>query len=300
MDLIVIAPKNILNESMWKDIYNNYKNITFLNANELMSFNFNLSSEEKVILADPDWVDWNFPNEILRKTNKLKAVCLTTTTASYIDEEFLKNQKIQLLTVPKYSTDSVAEYLVFFMMCLAKKLPLQLKNNLKQDFVNDLLQIELTGKTVGVVGFGNIGKRVCEITKGMGMNPIYYNRSPKQSEFKSVSLEELFKVSDVIIVTLANNSETRKLITDEMLLSMKNTAIFISGTGTALHSDKVIREMLEANKLFGFGAEIAGKSHNDYPGNVMLTGEYAWFTYEAFKRREEIVYQNLLTIKTQK
>ena len=263
----------------------------------VIDFDYNKSKSEKTLLIDPDYIDWNFPNEVLREIENLQCVCLTTTTASYVDERYLQSNNIKLLTVPKYSTDSVAEYLVFLMMCLAKKLPLQLKNHNKQDFTDDFLQIELKGKTVGVVGLGNIGQRVCEIVSAFGMVPIYYNRTEKQSKFKSVSLEELFKVSDVVFITLANNLQTKYIVTDKMLKSMKKTAILISGTGVELHNDDVARKMLKEGKIFGFGAELPNKGCEEYVGNAMITSEYAWFTKEATERRKRIVVENLKLIK---
>lgn len=297
MELIAIAPKTLLNKYDWAKIRNNFDNISFVANKELETFDYNKTKAEKSLLIDPDFIDWNFPNRILKEIKNLKYVCLTTTTASYVDEKFLKDNKIKLLTIPKYSTNSVAEYLIFLMMCIAKKLPLQLKNDNKQDFCDKYLQIELTGKTVGVVGLGNIGNRICEITKGLGMIPTYWNRSPKKSKYTYLELEELFKNSDVIFITLANNSNTKNIVSDRLLKMMKSTAILISGTGIELHNDKLVRQMLKSGKLFGFGAELPNKSYKDYEGNAMITSEYAWFTKEATEKRLEILTNNLLAIK---
>ncbi len=295
MELIAISSKTLLSKSDWKKIEKNFGHIYFVDNDKLEVFNYNKTKADKALLIDPDFIDWNFPNHILQEIKNLKYVCLTTTTASYVDENFLKENKIQLLTIPKYSTNSVAEYLVFFMMCLAKKLPLQLKNDYKQDFSDKYLQIELTGKTVGVVGLGNIGNRICEITKGLDMIPTYWNRSPKKSKFTYLELEELFKNSDVIFITLANNSNTKNIVSDRLLKIMKPSAILISGTGIELHNDKLVRQMLNKGRLFGFGAELANGA--EYEGNVMITSEYAWFTKEATEKRVEILTNNLLSIK---
>ncbi len=297
MQLIAITPKDLFCNGDWKKIEKYFSAICFVGKDNIKSFNYNKVVEEKTLLIDPDYIDWNFPYDILQNISNLKYVCLTTTTASYVDEDFLKKNKIKLLTIPKYSINSVAEYLVFLMMCLAKKLPLQLKNENKQDFSDKFLQMELTGKTVGVVGLGNIGNRICEITKGMGMIPTYWNRTPKKSKFQFVELDDLFKNSDVIFITLANNFQTRKIITNKMLKSMKKTAILISGTGVELHNDKIVRDMLKSNKLFGFGAELPNGSYKDYEGNAMITSEYAWFTKEATEKRLKILLKNLMSVK---
>ncbi|MBO7527843.1 MAG: hypothetical protein J6T74_08160 [Clostridia bacterium] len=297
MDLIAIVSKDLLNKNDWKKIEKKYDKVFFVGVNEISIFDYNITKSDKALLLDPDYFDWQLPKDIFSKINNLRYVCLTTTTASYVDEDYLKKNNIKLLTIPKYSTNSVAEYLVFLMMCLAKKLPLQLKNDNKQDFTDKYLQFELTGKTVGVVGLGNIGNRICEITSAMGMKATYWNRTPKDSIYEQKGLDDLFKNSDIIFITLANNASTKTIVTDELLKSMKETAILISGTGIALHNDKIVRDMLKESKLFGFGAELPNKSYKDYDGNAMITSEYAWFTKEATEKRLQIIVKNLLSIK---
>ena len=295
MELFLISPKELFSKKQVEILSNHFSSMKFINYKDIENYNY--GEEEKALLLDPDYFDWKLPKNFFNKIKNLKFVCLTTTTASYVDEDYLNENNIKLLTIPKYSTDSVAEYLIFLMFCLAKKLPLQLKNDNRQEFTNKYLQMELTGKTVGIVGLGNIGNRVCQICDGMGMNVQYWNRTKKDAKFKSVSLERLFKNSDVIFITLANNSATRELITDELLNSMKKTAILISNTGIVLHNDNLVRNKLKKGKLFGFGAELPYGTYEEYDGNVMITSEYAWFTKEATQRRIEILMKNLLSIK---
>lgn len=295
MELFLISPKELFSKKQVEVLSNHFSSMKFINHKDIENYNY--GEEEKTLLLDPDYFDWKLPKNFFSKIKNIKFVCLTTTTASYVDEDYLNENNIKLLTIPKYSTDSVAEYLIFLMFCLAKKLPLQLKNDNRQEFSDKYLQMELTGKTVGIVGLGNIGNRVCQICDGMGMNVQYWNRTKKDAKFKSVSLESLFKNSDVIFITLANNSATRELITDELLNSMKKTAILISNTGIVLHNDNLVRNKLKKGELFGFGAELPYGTHEEYDGNVMITSEYAWFTKEATQRRIEILMKNLLSIK---
>ncbi len=63
------------------------------------------------------------------------------------------------------------------------------------------------------------------------------------------------------------------------------------------NNDKVVRDMLKSNELFGFGAELPNGNYKDYEGNTMITSEYAWFTKESTERRLEILLNNLLSIK---
>ena len=295
MELFLISPKQLLTTKQVENLSNHFSSIKFVEQNDIENYNY--GEEEKTLLLDPDYFDWKLPKNFFSNIKNLKYVCLTTTTASYVDEDYLNENNIKLLTIPKYSSDSVAEYLIFLMFCLAKKLPLQLKNDNRQEFTNKYLQMELTGKTVGIVGLGDIGNRVCQICDGMGMNVQYWNRTKKDAKFKSVSLESLFKNCDVVFITLANNSATRELITDKLLNSMKKTAILISNTGIVLHNDELVRNKLKNGELSGFGAALPYGSYVEYEGNAMITSEYAWFTKEATKRRIDILMKNLLSIK---
>ncbi len=250
-----------------------------------------------ILVIDPDFIDWNFPNEILREIKNLKSVCLATTTDSYVDVEYLKGKNIPVYTISNYSTQSVAEYLVMLMNCVAKKIPLQLKNKNKQDFSDEYLQFDLKDKKVGIVGLGHIGLKVCEICNGIGMNVSFWDRKKKNSKFSQISLEEIFTQSDVIFITLSINSETKKLIGDKLLKSMKQNSILISGTGFELVNEKTVRELLKENKIYGFGAEIPNLELKDIEGNAMITSEYAWFTNEATQRRKQMLAENILKCK---
>ncbi len=82
-------------------------------------------NDEKILVVDPDWYNWDINANHLSKIKKLKAVCLSTTAYDWIDLDYCKENNIIVCNIPKYSTDSVAEYAIFLMMCLAKKFPLQ-------------------------------------------------------------------------------------------------------------------------------------------------------------------------------
>lgn len=89
------------------------------------------NNDEKILVVDPDWYNWDINANHLSKVKNLRAVCLSTTAYDWIDLKYCKENNIIVCNIPKYSTDSVAEYAIFLMMCLAKKFPLQLKKIIK-------------------------------------------------------------------------------------------------------------------------------------------------------------------------
>ena len=181
--------------------------------------------EEKILVVDPDWYNWDINANHLSKIKNLKGVCLATTAFDWIDLEYCKENNILVTNVPKYSTDSVAEYAIFLMMALAKKFPMQLKKDYKMEYSKSMLTTEIRNKTLGILGLGTIGSKIAELGSSLGMNVIYWNRTKKDCNYKSVDLETIFTTADFIIPTFATNEETKKLISDDLINKMNNNAL---------------------------------------------------------------------------
>jgi len=282
------------NEQYFKDNLSKIDaNVVFIeNKNQLKLLD---NKNEKIVIYDPDFAGWEFPNEILKYEN-IKGICLGTTTKSYIDEELCNKFNIPILNIPKYSTDSVAEYMFMLMFAIAKKLPLQIKNNFKQDFEEKYTQIQLTNKNVGIIGLGNIGKRFADMCKGIGMQVSYWNRNIKDCDYSYKDIQAIFKESDVILVALQTNEETKNIIKDDMLLSMKSNAILLSVAGGNLFNHNLVLKMVQNNDLFGYGLEVENKGVFDYVGNVMATSEYGWFTKESQEMRLKMWWENVKSL----
>ena len=295
MKVYVVGEEQLFSSSQKENI-RKYGEIVFLDSNNYIENIINDSSE-KVIVYDPDFGGWDFPKRILEHSQNLKAIFLGTTDKSYIDLDYCNENSIEVFNIPRYAADSVAEYLVMYMFNCAKKIPLQIKNNNKQEFTPMYEQIQLKDKKVGIVGFGNIGSRIANMCNGIGMNVCYWDRKEKECNYTFISLEELFSSCDVIYLCLSINDETKNLITDELLNRLKTSCIFISCTGNSLFNYSLIEEKIKNNELYGYALEEPNTSINKYEGNVMVTSEYAWFTKEANEARmnlwTEIIVDNL-------
>ena len=251
------------------------------------------SNEPKVIAVDPDLTDWSFPNELIEKIPNLKAICLMSTSYSYVDIDFCNKKNIIVTNVPKYSTDSVAEYATFLMMSIAKKLPLQLKNDLKEEFSLKYLGMQIRGKKAAVIGLGSIGTRIAEILLGMGMEVIYWSKKSRDNRFQYKELNEIFKTADYIFPTFLINEDTKKIITDDLINSMKSSASIISIVGTDIFNTDLIFDKIKKNELFGFAFENSNDNLSNYEGNVMVTSPYAWYTKESLANCIEIWVQSI-------
>lgn len=256
-------------------------------------------NEEKILMADPEWYNWNLRKEHIEKIKKLKAICINTTAFDWIDWKYCNNKEIIVTHTPKYSTDSVAEYAVFLLMCLAKKLPIQIKTNYKMEYNHEMLNTEIRNKTVGIIGLGNIGKRIAELCENLGMNVIYWSRSYKENTYKRVEIDDIFKSADYIIPTFATNEETRKIITDERIEMMKgNSLINIIINPIEIYNHNLLLKKAENNEI-SYAFEIYDdKTLQQYKGNVMATAPYSFYTKESIDRLVELWCNNAIGVLT--
>lgn len=253
---------------------------------------------EKILIADPDWYNWDINADHLSKIKNLKGVCLATTAFDWIDLDYCKNNNIIVCNIPKYSTDSVAEYGIFLMMCLAKKFPIQIKTDYKVDYSKYMLTTEIRNKTVGIIGLGTIGTKIANMCQALGMNVIYWNRSEKENKYKKVDLETIFKEADFIFPTFATNDETNKLITDDLINMMSGNAfINIINNAREIYNHDLLLEKAENEEIsYAFELYDNEKKMDDYKGNVMVTAPYAFYTKEAIDRLIAIWCDNIVAL----
>ena len=254
--------------------------------------------EEKILVVDPDWYNWDINANHLNKIKNLKGVCLATTAFDWIDLEYCKENNILVTNVPKYSTDSVAEYAIFLMMALAKKFPMQLKKDYKMEYSKSMLTTEIRNKTLGILGLGTIGSKIAELGSSLGMNVIYWNRTKKDCNYKSVDLETIFTTADFIIPTFATNEETKKLISDDLINKMNNNALInVINNPTEIYNHELLIKRAEEGKVsYAFEIYDDGKKMYDYKGNIMATAPYAFYTKESIERLLDIWTKNAIAI----
>lgn len=256
---------------------------------------------EKILVADPDWYNWNISAEHLSKIKNLRGVCLSTTAFDWIDLKYCKENNITVCNIPKYSTDSVAEYAVFLMMCLAKKFPIQAKMNYEVDYSLPMLTTEIRNKTVGIIGLGAIGSRIADICAGLGMNVTYWNRSKKETNYTLVDLDTLFEKSDYIFLSFATNYETKQIITDDLIRKMNGNAFINVATNPCeIYNHELMLEKAAKKEISYAFERYDEKKLGDYQGNVMVTAPYAFYTKEAIDRLVDIWCKNVISLVNKK
>lgn len=276
-----------------------YKAVFYEKPNQLLSDIKELQEKEEVVIGlQGDYLidAWeNFPWEEFKKYTNIKGLCLSTTAYDYVPFKEMKRVGIMVTNVPGKSTDSVAEYYVFLMIGLLRKLPLIVKNDWQFKEIAQYRGTDAKGLTAGIVGLGKIGAKVADLCKGMEMNVIYWNRSKKNSPYQSVSLEELFKNSDVVFLTTTANESTKGLIPNSLIDSMKKTAIVVTPiTATPYDKDYILQKVANS-ELGGFGFET-NKKMSEFTGNVFASPEIAYFTQQTLDNESRILTDSLISI----
>jgi lactate dehydrogenase-like 2-hydroxyacid dehydrogenase len=174
------------------------------------------------------------------------------------------------------------------MLCIARKLPLQIKNEYKESFTKSMLQTQVEGKKAGILGLGSIGTKIAELLKELGMEVSYWSRKSRNSKFKYEELEDIFATCDFIFPAYAVNGQTKLIITDELLDSMKKSASIISIVGTEVFNLNTLLNKVKNNEIYGVAFEKANDNIANFEGNVMVTSPYAWYTKESFKNLIEV------------
>ena len=255
----------------------------------------NISDDyEKVFAIDPDFCDWNIPNTAL-DIRGLVAVCLNTTSYSWINLEYAKNKNIAVTNVRHWSTESVSEQGILMMLNIARKLPMLAHNKMEINF-ETMRGMELCGKTAGIIGLGNIGACLAELCDALEMKVCYWSRQSEDERFNKVELRDIFKNADVIFPALPKNNETEKLITDSLLESMKSRAIFIDVAGNLIYNQRLLLDMVKDCRIYGYGFEELYPKK--YEGNVLAIPPVAYYTKEAMDRNTAQWLDCIISVKS--
>jgi lactate dehydrogenase-like 2-hydroxyacid dehydrogenase len=211
----------------------------------------------------------------------VKAICLQTTSFSWIDVKHAKDKGIPVTNLRGFSSEAVAEFALTLAFGVARKLPLVAQANYQQDFVKHE-GIELKGKTAGIIGLGRIGSNIASLTKGIGMRTLYWSQNSRNSDFEYCELSELLSTADVVFLSLAQNNATESILTPELIRTMRPSTIFVSTTHQIYDHDLMIK-MVQEGQLYGYGYEKDNGNPKDIAGNIYCLPAIAWATEESLE-----------------
>jgi D-3-phosphoglycerate dehydrogenase / 2-oxoglutarate reductase len=226
------------------------------------------------------------PTDIAKRCAGLKhVVFLGTGARSYMNPEELSQLGISVHLIKGYGDTAVAECAVALMWAAARGIA-QMDREMRQGQWLREDGMQLTGKTLGLIGFGGIAAEVARIALGSGMKAIAWNRSPRPG-VPLVPLDELLERSDVISMNLTLNDETRGVLGPAQFARMKRGVIFVNTARAALVDETALIAALRSGHVRHAGLDVfhAEPLKPDHPlaqmENVTLTAHAAFRTLEA-------------------
>ena len=249
--------------------------------------------------------------QIINSAKKLKIISTYSVGFDHIDIKYAKKKKIKIGYTPDVLTNATAELTISLMLDLLRRITegdrLIRKNNWTEIFgAYDYVGRDVSGKTIGILGMGRIGKSVAMKALGLGMNVIYHNRKPmpKKMEIflksKYVSLNNLFKKSDVLTIHIPYSRETHQLVDSSLLSKMKKTSFLINTSRGKIVNENNLIMYLQQNKIQGAGLDVFEKEPINKKNkltkleNTVLAPHIGSSTDETRYEMTEIAIKNLI------
>ena len=263
-------------------------------------------------IADADAVFTNkvvLNEEIFNACPSIKYIGVLATGYNVVDLNSATNAGITVTNIPAYSTDSVAQLVFSHLLNVVNQIQTHANAVRKGEWVisKDFSfclspQIELSGKTLGIIGFGRIGRKVAAIGSAFGMNILFQNRSKKSdvsANFIQCELDELLQKSDVVSLNCPLTETNVGFINKQKLALMKPGAILVNTGRGPLINEYDLAEALRNGQLAAAALDVLSSEppakNNPLLSlrNCFITPHIAWATIEARQRLMNIAVENL-------
>jgi lactate dehydrogenase-like 2-hydroxyacid dehydrogenase len=258
-----------------------------------------------VAVGDCFLVDFN--SEFFKAAEGLKLLVVNATGFDRVDIKAASDNHVLVAHVPHYSTEAVAEFTVGLLLTLVRKIPRgirQMQTQVTNTFDPTLpgAQVfegfELKTKTLGIIGFGSIGRRTGEIAEAFGMKVIAYNRTAfKHPSIAKVTLDELLAKSDVISLHMAAAPDNAQLIDRQKLALVKPSAVLICTAYDGLINSSDLYDALSKHRIAGAALDVLADSKVARElvelDNVIATPHIAFYTQEALRNLADTVVENV-------
>ncbi len=246
--------------------------------------------------------------DIIQECENLKYIGSMATGFNQIDVDFCKERNIIVTNVPNYSTNAVSELVFAFLFEAFRKVSEHNKRVQDREWINssdfcfyNKDVCEVANKTMGIIGYGNIGKKVSKIAQALDMKVLIHTRTKGQDQkgIKFVSKEELFASSDVISLHCPLNDETREIINEDSISIMKNGVTIINTGRGGLINEFALSDALKFKKVkYALLDVISSEPMKEYNPllnieNCIITPHYGWCPFETRKKLFDLIIKNV-------
>ena len=263
--------------------------------------------DAEVILTNKVQVD----DEVMASAPKLKLICVAATGLNHIDLEAAGRRSVTVRNVAGYSTESVVQLTfthILSLLCRPAFYDAEVKDLTysRSGVPNDVREPfhELWGKTIGIIGMGNIGQRVAQIASAFGMNPVYYSTSGTShcKDWPSLSLDELMGKADIVSIHCPLNDRTCGLIGARQLSLMKPDAYLVNLGRGAVVDEAALADAVDKGRIAGAALDVFSTEplpedhpllHTSHPERLRFTPHIAWASHESLDRLVKCMAENI-------
>lgn len=246
--------------------------------------------------------------EVIESCPNLKLISQIGTGYNTIDVQAATEHGIAVSYVPSYATDAVAQHAIALLLEICNKVghhdaAVHAGRWIESDFFCfwDYPLVELSGKNMGVIGYGHIGKAVAKVAHALGMNILTLNRHPGETDEIAafVDMDTLLAESDVVALQIPLTAETQGFINRETIAKMKDGAILLNNSRGALVVEQDLADALNSGKLAAAGLDVlcAEPMSADNPlytaKNCVITPHISWVAKETRQRLVDIALENV-------
>ena len=299
MKVVVLDFGNLSNRDLNIEALNALGDVTIYEHNpETSEETIELIGDSQIVLSNYTIID----REVIDACKNIKYIGLLSTGYNTVDVKHAKEKNIVVTNVPVYGSEIVGQFAIAMLLEICHRIGYHAEKVQEGEWSFwEYPLIELSNKTMGIVGYGNIGAVTANIARALGMKIISYTPHPKEGiegvEF--VSLDELYKRSDVISLHLPLFESTEKMINKESISKMKDGAILLNVSRGGLVNEEDLADALNSGKLFAAGLDVVSKEpiEKDNPllkaKNCIITPHMAWAAKEARQRLLDTAVDNV-------
>lgn len=281
---------------------------------EVVKYGFSTPEEIPERIKDANVIILNkapVTEQTIGGAKNLKLVCVSATGTNNLDKEYLAKRKIAWRNVAGYSTESVAQHTFALLFYLLEKLSYYDAYVKEERYVNDTIFThfaehfnQICGKTWGIIGLGNIGRRVADIAKAFGANVIYYSTTGKNTQegYTRVDFDTLLATSDILSVHAPLTAETENLMDKDAFSKMKPSAIFLNLGRGAIVVEQDLADALNTHQIAAAGLDVLCEEpmSRDNPllsikdsRRLFITPHIAWASVEARTNLMNIILEQI-------
>lgn len=283
----------------------------FSQLGEVVEYDLSSADEIAERVKDADIILCNktpMNESTLHNAKKLKYIGLFATGYNNIDLSYTNSRNITVCNAADYSTYAVAQHTFALILNICSRVNeynefVQEGGWVRSDVFSPFVfpTAELFGKTIGIVGFGSIGRTVAQIAKAFGMNVLFCSRTPKDAPDGMVrtDINTLVKNSDFVTVHCPLNIDSERMFNDELFAKFKKGAVFINTARGGVLDEYALVNALENGTLKAAAVDVSDsepmKSDSPLMGipNLIVTPHVAWAPPETRERLTGIVFENL-------